>query len=146
MSPRAGHADRHHRTRLDHATETAEDYVEAIADLVGQHGSCRVVDLARRFGVSHVTVTRIVSRLQLEGWVQTERYRPIVLTARGKRLAAKARHRHQIVYQFLRALGIAHSTAVVDAEGIEHHVSPATLRQFEKFVLERGSHANPAAP
>ena len=41
-------ADPHRRTRRDHATETAEDYVEAIADIVDEHGSCRVVDLARR--------------------------------------------------------------------------------------------------
>jgi len=34
------------RSRLDRATETAQDYVEAIADLAAALGEARVVDLA----------------------------------------------------------------------------------------------------
>lgn len=124
----------HRRTRNDHATETAEDYVEAIAHVLETQGSCRVVDLARRFGVSHVTVSRIIARLQDEGLVQTEAYRPVELTTKGRRLAKKSRERHEIVYQFLLAIGVDEKTATVDAEGIEHHVSPVTLERFEAFV------------
>src|SRR2546429_2261459 len=51
-------------TRHEHAMETAQDYVEAIADLAAVHGEARAVDLARRLGVSHVTVIRTVARLQ----------------------------------------------------------------------------------
>ena len=39
----------HQRTRRDHATETAEDYVEAIAEILSESGVCRANDLARRF-------------------------------------------------------------------------------------------------
>ena len=127
-------SESHRRTRRDHATETAEDYVEAVADIIDKVGSCRVVDLARHFAVSHVTVTRIVARLQDEGLLSTERYRPIFLTPQGKRLAAKSRRRHEIVYQFLLAIGVEKSIAAIDAEGIEHHVSPETLRRFEKLT------------
>ena len=127
-------ADQHRRTRRDHATETAEDYVEAIAEIGQEKGVCRVVDLAKYFGVSHVTVTRIVSRLQEADLVSTQRYRPIELTPKGRRLAKKSRDRHKIVYQFLLALGIDERTAAIDAEGIEHHVSPRTLSQFRKFT------------
>ena len=124
----------HRRTRRDHATETAEDYVEAVNDILAERETCRVVDLARHFGVSHVTVTRIIARLQDEGLVQTEAYRPIDLTAKGKRLAKRSRARHEIVYQFLLAIGVDPETAATDAEGIEHHVSPATLECFSEFV------------
>lgn len=134
--PDSSHA--HRRTRRDHATETAEDYVEAMASILEENGTCRVVDLARRFGVSHVTVTRIVSRLQDEGLVQTEAYRPIELTVKGRRLAKKSRDRHESVYQFLLAIGVDEKTAATDAEGIEHHVSPATLERFEALVRARG--------
>ena len=34
------------KVRRDHATETAEDYVEAISDIVHGAGECRVKDLA----------------------------------------------------------------------------------------------------
>ena len=124
------------RTRRDHATETAEDYVEAIAEISETRGLCRIVDLARQFGVSHVTVTRIVTRLQSEGWVTTEPYRPVKLTQKGARLAAESRQRHEIVYKFLLAIGVKPEIAAIDAEGIEHHVSPKTLEQFERFLKE----------
>lgn len=127
----------HKRTRRDHATETAEDYVEAIAETHKTTGTCRVRDLAIHFGVSHVTVSRIVSRLQAEGLVSTAPYRPVELTARGKRLATTSRNRHETVYQFLVSLGIDEETAAIDAEGMEHHVSPQTLKRFAELTRKR---------
>ena len=136
------HTNPHRRTRRDHAMETAEDYVEAVADLLGQQERCRVIDLARRFGVSHVTVTRIVARLQNEGLLATAPYQPISLTAKGKRLAGRSRRRHDVVFSFLRAIGVDEQTAAVDAEGIEHHVSPKTLRCFEEMIQQLGNDQN----
>ena len=95
---------------------------------------CRLVDLAEHFGVSHVTANRTVARLQKEGLLSTEPYQPIELTAKGKRLASKCRERHEIVYQFLVSIGIDSKTAAIDAEGIEHHVSPKTLKRFQELV------------
>jgi DtxR family manganese transport transcriptional regulator len=124
----------HQRTRRDHSTETAEDYVEAVAEIIAERASCRLVDLAEYFAVSHVTANRIVARLQKEGLLSTEPYQPIELTTKGKRLAVRCRQRHEIVYRFLLSIGIDEKTAAIDAEGIEHHVSPKTLRQFAKLV------------
>lgn len=134
MSNLTNSADHHRRTRRDHSTETAEDYVEAMAEIMARNGTCRIVDLAKHFGVSHVTVTRIVSRLQGEGLLRTEKYRPIELTAKGRRLAKRSRERHKIVYEFLLAIGIDSKVAAIDAEGIEHHVSPQTVNKFKAFV------------
>jgi DtxR family transcriptional regulator, manganese transport regulator len=128
---------RHQRTRADHATETAEDYCEAVHDFCLQEGRCRVVDLALHFAVSHVTVTKIVKRLQREGYVSTQPYGPIGLTTQGAALAKQSRRRHQVVYDFLVALGVDEPVAMVDAEGIEHHVSPQTLAKFEEFTQIR---------
>lgn len=124
----------HRRTRSDHASETAEDYVEAVAEIVEAHGRCRLMDLARRFAVSHVTASRIITRLASEGLVVTEPYGPIALTATGQALAARARKRHEVVFQFLLAIGVDTKTAALDAEGIEHHVSPKTLAKMKRFV------------
>lgn len=124
----------HQRTRRDHSTETAEDYVEAVAEIVVARGSCRLVDLADYFAVSHVTANRTVARLQKEGLLSTEPYQPIELTAKGKRLATRCRERHEIVYRFLLSIGIDKTTAAMDAEGIEHHVSPKTLRRFKELT------------
>lgn len=124
----------HQRIRQDHSSEKAEDYVEAVAEILTVKEECRVVDLAGFFGVSHVTVTRIVQRLVGEGLLETQPYRPIHLTAKGKKLAIQSRKRHEIVLRFLLAIGVDESTAAQDAEGIEHHVSPKTLKCLQKVT------------
>jgi DtxR family manganese transport transcriptional regulator len=127
----------HRRTRSDHATETAEDYVEAIAEILKERTTCRVVDLATKFAVSHVTVSRIITRLVSLGLVETEPYQPVRLTDAGLKLAKRSKHRHEVVYNFLLALGVSAKTAAIDTEGIEHHVSPETLKRFEEFTSQR---------
>ncbi len=122
------------QTRRNHSLETAEDYVEAIAELMESVGEARAVDLARRFGVSHVTVIRTVSRLQRDGYVWTRPYRAMFLTHKGARLARASRERHALVVAFLRSLGVPERVAQGDAEGIEHHVSAATLAAFRRHL------------
>ena len=129
--------ERHRRTRRDHASETAEDYVEAIDEVIGSRGECRVSDLADRFAVSHVTVTRTVGRLVRDGLAETARGRPVTLTPVGSRLAEACRERHETVLRFLRALGVSETTAQLDAEGIEHHVSTETLAAMRRLA-DRG--------
>lgn len=125
------------RTRQQHAQERAQDYVEAIADLISLNGEARATDLARSLGVTHVTVIRTVQRLQRDGLVTSLPYRSIFLTEAGRKLASKAKTRHKTVVAFLEALGISSSAARADAEGIEHHVSPETLAAFERFLAAR---------
>ncbi|HWB20136.1 MAG TPA: manganese-binding transcriptional regulator MntR [Phycisphaerales bacterium] len=122
------------KVRNDHSTETAEDYVEAVSDIVHRKGLCRVKDLADHMGVSHVTVTRIVSRLQERGLIETEPYKPIRLTSEGAMLAARSRTRHETVLAFLRAIGVPEDDARRDTEGIEHHVGQATLARMAEFA------------
>lgn len=124
----------HPRVREDHASEMAEDYVEAVAAILETKGVCRVVDLAKEFQVSHVTVSRTVARLQRDEFVSTTPYGPIELTSKGLKLAQAARKRHEIVLRFLRALGVSEAIAVQDSEGIEHHVSRETLAAMERFA------------
>ncbi|MBY0113923.1 MAG: manganese-binding transcriptional regulator MntR [Phycisphaerales bacterium] len=125
-------ASRHARTRAAHALERAEDYVELIDELVRRRGAARVVELAKAMGVSHVTVVRAIARMQRQGLVRTEPYRAIELTPAGRKLAAGARRRHEVVVEFLVRIGVPRDVAEIDAEGIEHHVSPETLRAFER--------------
>lgn len=130
----AEQAKHHARTRRAHARELAEDYVEAVAELIEEQGKARVTDLAKRLGVSHVSVVRTIARLQRDGLVETEPYRSIGLTPDGAALAERVRGRHETVVRFLVALGVDPVAARADAEGIEHHVGGATLAAFERFV------------
>jgi DtxR family manganese transport transcriptional regulator len=130
-----GHSE---RTRKDHSQELAQDYVEMIAELIAKTGEARLIDLARGFGVTHVTASRTLQRLQRKGLVTTQPYRSIFLTGPGRNLAKESRDRHEVVVRFLISLGVPSNVAESDAEGIEHHVSRETLAAFVKH-LERGS-------
>lgn len=127
-------ANVHQRTRSDHATEMAEDYVEAIYEVVSENGVCRASDLVQRFKVTHATVNNTVGRLVRDGFVTTLPYQPLELTRKGKSLARKCRDRHELVHDFLLALGVSEATAIADSEGIEHHVSPESLKAMQQAM------------
>ncbi len=124
------------RIRRDHSRETAEDYAELVLQLEQGRGRGRVrpADLARRLGVSHVTVLRALERLVRAGVLRRDDRRGVALSAGGRRVARASRARHAVVAAFLERLGVTRKTAETDAEGIEHHVSQATLAAMKRFV------------
>jgi DtxR family manganese transport transcriptional regulator len=137
VSPPVQPAENFRRSRHDRALEIAQDYVEAIADLTASQGEARVTDLARRLGVTHVTVNHTLARLKKNGLVHTQPYRAIFLSETGHKLAVECKQRHKIVVAFLRSLGVPEKTAELDAEGIEHHVSRQTLAAFRAALRKQ---------
>jgi DtxR family manganese transport transcriptional regulator len=121
-------------SRQRNSKELAEDYVELIADLIDEKGEARAVDLAQALGVSHVTVSKTIRRLKEVGLVHSQPYRSIFLTTEGHNLATTSRDRHRIVREFLIALGVPKATAKIDAEGIEHHASKATIQAMRGYL------------
>ena len=125
------------KTRADHASESAADYVELIQDLIEETGEARAVDMAKRLGISHVTVSKTLQRLAREGYVTNKPYRSIFLTDKGRDLAEATRERHRLVLGLLQALGVPPEIAEQDAEGMEHHASDTTLKAIETFLNSR---------
>lgn len=122
------------QARNNRRSELVEDYVELIADLLADGGEARQVDIAQRLGVAQPTVAKMLKRLIAEGYIQQRPYRGVFLTDTGKELARVSRERHQIVVSFLCSIGVSVETARMDAEGIEHHVSPETLAAMKRFT------------
>jgi DtxR family manganese transport transcriptional regulator len=127
-------ARRMNRARRDLSAIVLEDYTELIADLLAGESVARPTEIARRLGVSHATAINNVARLRREGLVVTRPYRGILLTEAGKALAERMHARHRLVVALLRALGVDEETAETDAEGIEHHLSPATEQAFARLL------------
>ena len=130
-------ARRFGKTRSAQSTALFEDYVELIADLLTSAGEARPTDIARRLGVSHVTAIKTISRLKRAGLATSRPYRGVFLTEKGRALAERVHIRHRLVVDFLRAVGVPAESAEADAEGIEHHVSEATLKAFAHFIKSR---------
>jgi len=133
------HALRFGRARTARASALLEDYAELIADLLATAGEARPTDIARRLGVSHATAIKSVARLKREGLATSRPYRGIFLTDAGEALAARVRARHRLVVDLLLAVGVPQDAAESDAEGLEHHVSAATLAAFERYLRGRQS-------
>jgi DtxR family manganese transport transcriptional regulator len=130
-------ARRFGKARSARSTALLEDYVELIADLLASQGEARPTDIARRLGVSHPTAINTIARLKREALATARPYRGVFLTEKGEALARRVRARHRLVVELLLALGVPAEAAEVDAEGIEHHVSEATLRAFARFLESR---------
>ena len=125
------------KTRDAQNSALLQDYAELIDDLVTTTGTARASEIARRLGVSHVTVIRAVTRMEREGLAVTKPYRGIALTAEGQALADRVRARHRLVVDLLVSLDIPLEIAEQDAEGIEHYVSDTTLQAFAHFLARK---------
>lgn len=115
-------------------TPSMEDYLEKIFGLIRDKGYARVSDIAEQLGLQPSSVTKMVQRLAEAGYIHYERYRGLVLTDEGERLGQDLQERHRMLAEFMRLLGVSEETLQRDVEGIEHHVSPATLRGLERLV------------
>ena len=118
-----------------------EDYLERIRELITKKGYARVVDIAAELKISQASVTTMVQRLDGEGLVKYEKYRGMVLTSAGEEVAVRIAHRHTLLTDFLKLLGLSEMVIAHDVEGMEHHVSPETFEALEK--LNRYLEAHP---
>lgn len=116
------------------ATTAAQDYLEAIYELIEEKGYAKVIDIAEKLGLSGPSVSRMVQKLSREGFLKSEKYRGITMTDKGRATAKEMQKRHHLLREFLMLLGVDHKTADADAEGMEHHVSRKTIKCIEDFV------------
>jgi DtxR family transcriptional regulator, manganese transport regulator len=118
-------------------TSTAvEDYLERILELISSKGYARVIDIAAALRISQASVTNMVQRLDAEGLLKYEKYRGLILTAAGKKLARRIAQRHKLLTEFLRLLGVDDRVIHHDVEGMEHHISPSTLRAIAALTQQ----------
>src|SRR5258708_1572543 len=108
-------------------SQSAEDYLERIHELIEEKGYARVVDIASSLQVKQASVTGMVQKLGELGYLNYEKYRGLVLTDKGLAIATKIKKRHETLSRFFSLFGLDAETQKHDIEGIEHHLSPDTL-------------------
>ncbi|PYI94059.1 MAG: transcriptional regulator MntR [Verrucomicrobia bacterium] len=117
-------------------SSAVEDYLERILELIDSKGYARVVDIATSLKISQASVTNMVQRLDGDGLLKYEKYRGLVLTAAGEALARNITRRHQLLTDFLTLLRLDKQVIHHDVEGMEHHISPPTLRAIEALTAQ----------
>jgi Mn-dependent DtxR family transcriptional regulator len=108
-------------------SQSAEDYLERIHELIEEKGYARVVDIASSLKVKQASVTSMVQKLGELGYLNYEKYRGLILTEKGRTVACNVQKRHETLSRFFSLLGLDAETQKRDIEGIEHHLSPATV-------------------
>jgi Mn-dependent DtxR family transcriptional regulator len=117
-------------------SSAVEDYLERILELIDSKGYARVVDIAKGLRISQASVSNMVRRLDAEGLLKYEKYRGLVLTTAGEALARNITRRHQLLTEFLTLLRLDAQIIHHDVEGMEHHISPPTLRTIEALTAQ----------
>ncbi|MDI6631822.1 MAG: transcriptional regulator MntR [Thermoanaerobacteraceae bacterium] len=114
-------------------TGSMEDYLEMIYQLAQEKGIVRVSDLAAALGVRPSSATRMVRKLCARGLVHCRKYRDITLTPAGEKLGRFLLWRDRLLKEFLLVLGVENGVAE-QVEGIEHFITPATMRFIRDLV------------
>ena len=121
-------------------SQSGEDYLERIHELIERKGYARVVDIASSLKVKQASVTSMVQKLAEAGFLNYEKYRGLVLTDKGRAVAQLIQKRHETLSRFFSLFDLDAETQQRDIEGIEHHLSPATVEVladlaafFEKY-------------
>ena len=115
-------------------TPSMEDHIEIIYSLIEQKGYARVSDIAEALSVLPSSVTKMVQKLDKDGYLIYERYRGLVLTPRGQKLGKRLLERHSLLEQFLRLIGVDEERIYGDVEGIEHHLSWNSIDRIADLV------------
>ena len=121
-------------------SESTEDHLERIAELVERKGYARVTDVAEALEVAPSTVSNMVRRLAARGFVNYERYRGFSLTTEGRAVAARIKARHATLTELFGLMRLERETIEQEVEDIEHHLRPQTLAALAKLVSYWKSH------
>jgi len=111
----------------DKPSQSAEDYLERIHELIESKGNAHVADIAQSLNVGQPSVTSMVQKLADEGYLRYEKYRSLTLTDAGRAVAERIRDRHVVLASFFTLFDLDDDTQARDIEGIEHHLSSDTL-------------------
>lgn len=126
-----------HRTS---GSTARDDYLEQILHLIEEKGYARPIDISKRLQVSQASVTNMLQCLHTEGLVTHVKYRGTTLTEKGLEIARAIIDRHQTLTRFLELFDIDKDTIYADVEGMEHHVSRATLEAIRSVADHLQSH------
>lgn len=116
------------------ATPSMEDYLEKIYTLIEDKGYARVSDIAEALSVHPSSVTKMVQKLDHNKYLIYEKYRGLVLTAKGKKVGKRLVDRHALLENFLQIIGVSEDQIYEDVEGIEHHLSWDAITCIEYLV------------
>lgn len=116
---------------MEKLRKSGEDYLEAILVLKKEKGVVRSIDIAHHMEYSKPSVSRAVSNLRKEGYLEMASDGELTLTETGLAAAQNIYDRHTVLAGLLVQLGVPPEIAAEDACGMEHVISKETFEQLK---------------
>ena len=114
--------------------ESRENYLEMILMLQNKGIKVRSTDVAKALDFSKPSVSRAVSILKEDGYIEVQDDGELTFTKEGKKLASLVYDRHCTLRTFFENLGVDHETANDDACRVEHVISQVTFDKIKELV------------
>jgi DtxR family Mn-dependent transcriptional regulator len=125
-------------------TVAEETYIETIDALIKKHGYTKVSVIAKTLNIKPSSVTEMLKKLSLQGFIIHEPYRLVSLTAKGQDLAAFLKKQQLSLQRFFVSLDIDEHTAKQDACKMEHILHEVILKRLSQYLdfIENTFHSN----
>jgi DtxR family Mn-dependent transcriptional regulator len=112
-----------------------ENYLKALYNISHDKGSVSVNDLSVDLGLKMPTVNSMVKKMAEKGLVVYEKYKPLNLTANGKKAAGLIVRKHRLTEMYLvDVMGFGWEQVHEIAEQIEHIQSPLFFDRMEQIL------------
>lgn len=119
---------------MQQLTESLEDYLEVIAELISVEGHAHVKEIAARLNVKMPSVTGALRQLEKMNYINHKTHYPVQLTEKGRIVAEEVIYRHGILKRFFsEILGLSQDKASETACRLEHVVDSDTICRFVLF-------------
>ena len=116
--------------------ESGEMYLETIYVLSMSGKGVRAIDVGEHMGFSKPSVSRAMSILRAEGYVENDADGFLKLTEEGLRVAESTYLCHKLLTDFLTHIGVSEEVASEDACRIEHHLSDESFQALLRHMEE----------
>lgn len=117
------------------ASQTEENYLKSLFNLTNDKNEVNISELAAQMQVSMPTVNSMVKTLQKNEWLIYEKYKPVVLTQKGKKEAALIIRKHRLTEMFLvNKMGFGWEEVHEIAEQIEHIHAPKFFERMDEMM------------
>ena len=115
-------------------SESLEDYLEAISELIAVEGHAHTKEIAEKLDVKMPSVTAALRQLDKMGCIVYNTHYPVQLTEKGREIAEDVIHHHSVLKKFFsEILGLPLEKASDTACRLEHLIDCDTISRFILF-------------
>lgn len=112
-----------------------ENYLKTLYKFDERGEGVTVTALSKLFGVSKSTVSNMLKEMVHLGLVQTQAYKPIHLTSKGRALATEVVAKHRLIESFLvDVMGFEANNVHGIAEELEHVRQPEFFKRMSEML------------